>query len=94
MRLPDRINIKRKRKTVIDVGGGSFTDDDYDNKNGIDIFDGDYGEPDNADPDYSVTTLTNTVGQLQGINGTQRYVGCTPTDCDWNNDLKPSQALA
>ena len=73
--------------------GTSFTDADYDNDGTDDLTYADYGEPANADPDYSVTTLTNTVGQLQGINGTQRYVGCTATDCDWVNELKTIPAL-
>lgn len=73
--------------------GTSFTDADYDNDGTDDLTWGDYGEPANADPDYSVTTLTNTVGDLQGINGTQWYVGCTPTKCDWVNDLKTIPGL-
>lgn len=31
---------------------------------------GDYGEPSNPDPDINVRTLTNTVGDLEGLNGT------------------------
>ena len=74
--------------------GTSFhTDADYDNDSVDDLTWGDYGEPANADPAYSVTALTNTVGQLQGINGTQQEVGCTPTRCDWVNDLKTIPAL-
>ncbi len=42
----------------------------------------DWGNPNNADPDINVTTLTNTVGDLQGITGTMRNVGCVPGDCD------------
>ncbi len=30
----------------------------------------DYGEPSNADPDINVHALTNTVGSLEGLNGT------------------------
>lgn len=30
----------------------------------------DYGPPSNPDPDINVTTLTNTVGALEGLNGT------------------------
>jgi type IV pilus assembly protein PilY1 len=30
---------------------------------------GDYGEPSNPDPDINVTTLTNRVGELEGLNG-------------------------
>ena len=73
--------------------GTSFIDIDYDNDTINDLTWGDYGEPANADPDYSVTALTNTVGQLQGINGTQQLVGCTPTKCDWVNDLKTIPGL-
>ena len=64
--------------------GTSFTDADYDNDGTDDLTWQDFGEPDNADTDYNVTALTNTVGELQGINGTQWYVGCTPTTCDWD----------
>ncbi len=35
----------------------------------------DYGTPSNADPAINVTTLTNTVGDLQGITGTIQCVG-------------------
>jgi len=82
--------------------GTAFTDADYDNDGTDDLTWGDYGEPANADPEIKaiikgtatgVTALTNTVGELQGINGTQWYVGCTPTNCDWNNDLKTIPAL-
>lgn len=43
----------------------------------------DYGEPSNPDTDYNVTTLTNQVGVLEGIDGTSRCVGGSQTD--WNN---------
>ncbi len=42
----------------------------------------DYGEPGNADHDYSVTDLTNTVGQLEGLNGTYQDIGCTFGNCN------------
>ncbi len=48
----------------------------------------DYGEPGNPDHDYSVRTLTNTVGQLEGINGTQQKIGCTAANCDMADTLK------
>ncbi len=48
----------------------------------------DWGEPSNADPDYSVLDWTNTVGELQGINGTNRNVGCVPGDCDMSCNSK------
>lgn len=41
---------------------------------------GDYGEPSNPDTSINVTTLTNTVGNLEGL--TSLAVGCTPTNCD------------
>ncbi len=46
----------------------------------------DYGEPSNPDPDINVTTLTNKVGDLEGLTGTSQQVGCTPTagQCDMN----------
>ncbi len=34
------------------------------------LADGDYGQPSNADPSINVRTLTNTVGALEGLNGT------------------------
>lgn len=49
---------------------------------------GDWGEPGNADSDINVTTLTNTVGDLQGISGTYQYIGCVPGDCDMSNNSK------
>ncbi len=49
---------------------------------------GDYGEPSNADPDIDVTALTNTVGALEGLNGTQMRMRCTsdPADSCTDND--------
>lgn len=45
----------------------------------------DWGNPPNSDPDINVTTETNTVGDLQGITGTTRNVGCVPGNCDMNS---------
>lgn len=45
--------------TIIGAGGTSYA-----------LSDGDYGEPSNPDPDINVTTLTNRVGALEGLNGT------------------------
>lgn len=42
----------------------------------------DFGEPSNADTDYNTTTWTNTVGALQGINGTSRCIGGDATTWD------------
>jgi len=36
----------------------------------VNLIAGDYGEPSNADHDINVRTLTNTVGDLEGLNGT------------------------
>ncbi len=44
---------------------------------GVELSSGDYGEPSNADPDINVTELTNTVGELEGLNGTQMRMRCT-----------------
>jgi type IV pilus assembly protein PilY1 len=82
--------------------GTAFMDADYDNDGTDDLTYADYGEPANADPEIKaitkgtatgVTALTNTVGELQGINGTQWDIGCTPTDCNWVNELKTIPAL-
>ncbi len=48
----------------------------------------DWGEPSNADGAINVTTETNLVGAMQGINGTNRNVGCVPGDCDMANNSK------
>lgn len=53
----------------------------------------DWGEPSNADPDYSVLDWTNTVGELQGINGTNRIVGCVPGNCNMTASLKTINEL-
>ncbi|MBF0214190.1 MAG: hypothetical protein HQM00_11625, partial [Magnetococcales bacterium] len=52
----------------------------------------DYGNPSNPDADINVTTLTNTVGELQHLNGTTQCVGCTANSCDMsaNNKLIPA----
>ncbi len=42
----------------------------------------DYGEPSNPDTSINVRTLTNTVGDLEGINGTSRCIGCTSSNCN------------
>ncbi|MBF0340782.1 MAG: hypothetical protein HQL95_07435 [Magnetococcales bacterium] len=53
----------------------------------------DYGNPTNSDPDINVTTLTNTVGDLEGLTGTSQCVGCTATTCDMNATNKTINAL-
>ena len=45
----------------------------------------DWGNPGNSDPDINVTTETNLVGAMQGINGTVRNIGCVPGDCDMDS---------
>ncbi len=42
----------------------------------------DFGPPTNPDPDINVTLLTNRVGELEGLNGTQQRIGCTADLCD------------
>jgi len=56
------------------------------NYNGYNFNWSDYGEPSNPDPDINVTTLTNKVGDLEGLTGTSQKIGCTPTigQCDMN----------
>jgi len=58
--------------------GTHFTSNTF---NGEDISD-DFGEPSNADSDINVTALTNTVGALEGLNGTSQCIGCTANICD------------
>lgn len=53
----------------------------------------DWGEPSNPDTDYSVLDWTNTVGDLQGISGTNRIVGCVPGNCDMTANLKTINEL-
>lgn len=50
----------------------------------------DYGTPGNPDS-YNVTDLTNTVGELQGINDTSQCIGCVSGNCDMsaNNKIIP-----
>lgn len=55
---------------------------------GIGLIGGDYGTPGNADAAINVKTLTNTVGQLQGINGTSRCVGYTDSNWDGSTSNK------
>lgn len=43
--------------------------------NGTALIGNDYGEPGGADSSINVKNLTNTVGQLEGLNGTSRCVG-------------------
>jgi type IV pilus assembly protein PilY1 len=48
--------------------------------------DNDYGQPSNPDASINVTTLTNTVGTLEGL--TSLTVGCTAANCDMNMTSK------
>lgn len=43
--------------------------------NGTALSGSDYGQPSNPDTSINVRTLTNTVGSLQGINGTSQCIG-------------------
>jgi Tfp pilus tip-associated adhesin PilY1 len=56
---------------------------------GIDNND-DYGEPTNPDS-INVKDLTNTVGDLEGLTGTQQKIGCTALTCD--NDCTNPKTL-
>ncbi|MEO5326985.1 MAG: PilC/PilY family type IV pilus protein [Magnetococcus sp. THC-1_WYH] len=53
----------------------------------------DYGSPSNADADIDVKTLTNTVGDLEGLTGTSQCIGCTATSCDMSATNKTINAL-
>ncbi len=44
---------------------------------GVSLKGQDYGEPSNPDPDIDVTALTNEIGALEGLNGTQMRMRCT-----------------
>ncbi|HFC53931.1 MAG TPA: hypothetical protein ENJ43_05815 [Gammaproteobacteria bacterium] len=57
----------------------------------ITLISNDYGEPSNPDPDINVTALTNEVGALEGLNGTQMRMRCTsdPTESCEDNDGEP-----
>ena len=54
--------------------GTHFTSGTY---RGVTLASGDYGEPSNPDPDINVTALTNKVGDLEGLNGSQMRMRCT-----------------
>lgn len=43
----------------------------------------DFGAPSSPDPDINVTTLTNKVGDLEGLTGTSQCIGCTSATCDF-----------
>jgi len=62
--------------------GTFFTSSSF---NGESISD-DYGEPSSADADIDVTSLTNTVGDLEGLTGTYQKIGCTAISCDLNSN--------
>ncbi|MEH6469634.1 MAG: PilC/PilY family type IV pilus protein [Halopseudomonas sp.] len=64
-------------------GDGTIADDELD-----------YGEPSNPDADINVTTLTNKVGDLEGLNGTNQRIGCTIDLCpeDGSGALNDSSA--
>jgi type IV pilus assembly protein PilY1 len=56
--------------------GTSWTSSSFTNSNGTFTLQGsDYGEPSNPDTDIDVTSLTNTVGVLEGLDGTSQCVG-------------------
>jgi type IV pilus assembly protein PilY1 len=55
--------------------------------NGYSIAD-DFGAPSTPDAAINVTALTNTVGDLEGITGTQQCIGCTAATCDASATLK------
>lgn len=57
--------------------GTFFTSSTLSGANGTNynLIGGDYGQPSNPDPAINVTQLTNTVGALEGINGTSQCVG-------------------
>ncbi|WP_394752086.1 pilus assembly protein [Crenothrix sp.] len=42
----------------------------------------DYGQPSNADSAINVKSLTNKVGDLEGLTNTSQCIGCTSANCD------------
>ncbi|MFH0727569.1 MAG: PilC/PilY family type IV pilus protein [Pseudomonadota bacterium] len=56
--------------------------------NGHALIGSDYGEPGNTDIDYSVTTWTNTVGDLQELTNTSKCIGCTGSSCNMSSTSK------
>lgn len=61
--------------------------------NGVSLAGADYGEPSNPDTSINVRTLTNTVGALEGINGTSRCIGGGNSDFDNTASNKTIAAL-
>ena len=53
----------------------------------------DYGQPSNSDPAINVRVLTNTVGDMERLNGTTQCVGYTALDNDGKATLKTITAL-
>lgn len=69
--------------------GSFFTTSTF---NGEDISD-DFGQPSSPDGDINVTALTNKVGDLEGLNGTDQCIGCTGSDCDMAKTAKTIDGL-
>jgi type IV pilus assembly protein PilY1 len=69
--------------------GTFFTSNTF---NGEDISD-DFGEPSTPDGDINITALTNKVGDLEGLNGTDQCIGCTGSDCDGAKTAKTIDGL-
>ncbi|MCV6610881.1 MAG: PilC/PilY family type IV pilus protein [Amphritea sp.] len=66
--------------TAYNTNGGSHSWDDY-------------REPSNPDREIDVKALTNKVGQLEGLNGTNQLIGCVPGNCDYRNTVKKISGL-
>lgn len=78
--------------------GTAFTTSSLTNTHGTTVLTaGDYGEPTNADPTINVTTLTNRVGDLEGLTNTQQCIGgdnsSTASGFDGNASNKNVSAL-
>tara|TARA_R110002167_G_scaffold138768_9_gene326104 strand:- start:1529 stop:5380 length:3852 start_codon:yes stop_codon:yes gene_type:complete len=67
--------------TSATFNGHTLTGYDIDGNGTIE---GDYGEPSNPDTSINVRTLTNRVGELEGLNGTNQRIGCTTSLCPEN----------
>ncbi|OMH28401.1 pilus assembly protein [Motiliproteus sp. MSK22-1] len=70
--------------------GTHFTTADF---SGRTLTAADYGEPSNSDTSINVTSLTNEVGRLEGLNGTSQCIGCVDGNCNLSATNKTISSL-